>query len=111
MKSFFGGHFLAVHLKNVRFNRFSDLRSSFGMVSISVKEQCIVLFPYNSVNDDELTLEEGQVVTIISKDVEDKGWWKGEIDGKVGVFPVNYCSLFTEGESPYFIPLDCRITL
>lgn len=41
------------------------------------------------MNDDELTLEEGQIVTIVSKDVEDKGWWKGEIDGKVGVFPVN----------------------
>ena len=44
----------------------------------SVKEQCVVLFPYNAVNDDELTLEEGQMVTIVSKDVEDKGWWKGE---------------------------------
>ena len=55
----------------------------------SVKEQCVVLFPYNAVNDDELTLEEGQMVTIVSKDVEDKGWWKGEIDGRVGVFPVS----------------------
>ena len=54
-----------------------------------MKEQCIVLFPYNAVNDDELTLEEGQIITIVSKDVEDKGWWKGEIDGKVGVFPVS----------------------
>ena len=54
-----------------------------------MKEQCVVLFPYNAVNDDELTLEEGQMVTIVSKDVEDKGWWKGEIDGRVGVFPVS----------------------
>ena len=54
-----------------------------------MKEQCIVLFPYNAVNDDELTLEEGQLINIVSKDVEDKGWWKGEIDGKVGVFPVS----------------------
>ena len=58
-------------------------------ISFAVKEQCIVLFPYNAVNDDELTLEEGQIITIVSKDVEDKGWWKGEIDGKVGVFPVS----------------------
>ena len=58
-------------------------------ISFAVKEQCIVLFPYNAVNDDELTLEEGQLINIVSKDVEDKGWWKGEIDGKVGVFPVS----------------------
>lgn len=57
---------------------------------LSVKEQCIVLFPYNAVNDDELSLEEGQLVTIVARDVEDKGWWKGEIDGRVGVFPVNF---------------------
>jgi hypothetical protein len=29
-------------------------------------------------------------VTIVARDVEDKGWWKGEIDGRVGVFPVNF---------------------
>ena len=54
-----------------------------------MKEQCIVLFPYQAVNDDELSLDEGQVVTIISKDIEDKGWWKGEVDGRSGVFPVS----------------------
>ena len=54
-----------------------------------MKEQCIVLFPYNAVNDDELTLEEGQMVAVVSKEVEDKGWWKGEVDGRVGVFPVS----------------------
>ena len=35
-----------------------------------MKEQCIVLFPYNAVNDDELTLEEGQIVAVVSKEVE-----------------------------------------
>ena len=58
-----------------------------------MKEQCTVLFPYNAVNDDELTLEEGQIVTIVSKDVEDKGWWKGEIDGRIGVFPDNFVKI------------------
>ena len=59
------------------------------LLFFTVKEQCIVLFPYNAVNDDELTLEEGQIVAVVSKEVEDKGWWKGEVDGKVGVFPVS----------------------
>ena len=56
----------------------------------AVKEQCLVLFPYTAQNDDELSLEEGQVITIITREVEDKGWWKGEVDGKVGVFPDNF---------------------
>ena len=61
----------------------------------TVKEQCVVIFPYNAVNDDELTLEEGQIVTIVSKDVEDKGWWKGEVDGRTGVFPDNFVKLIS----------------
>ena len=64
----------------------------------SVKEQCVVLFPYNAVNDDELSLEEGQIVNVVSKEVEDKGWWKGEIDGRVGVFPDNFVKLIVTPE-------------
>lgn len=58
-----------------------------------VKEQCLVLFPYQAQNEDELTLEEGQIVQVISKEVEDKGWWKGEVDGRTGVFPDNFVKL------------------
>ncbi|XP_040576071.1 uncharacterized protein cindr [Lepeophtheirus salmonis] len=58
-----------------------------------VKEQCVVQFPYEAQNEDELTLGEGRVVNIISKDSEDKGWWRGELDGKIGVFPDNFVKL------------------
>ena len=68
-----------------------------------MKEQCIVLFPYNAVNDDELTLEEGQMVAVVSKEVEDKGWWKGEVDGRVGVFPVS-----TLGVLPSLVSRYCE---
>jgi hypothetical protein len=36
-----------------------------------------------------------QIVNIVSKEVEDKGWWKGEIEGRVGVFPDNFVKLIT----------------
>ena len=42
----------------------------------------MVLFPYVAQNEDELSLAEGQLITIITKDCEDKGWWKGEVDGR-----------------------------
>merc|ERR1711915_562388 len=47
-------------------------------------------YPYQGQNKDELSLKVGQVVTILSKDVEDAGWWKGELNGAVGVFPENF---------------------
>ncbi|XP_026322213.1 SH3 domain-containing kinase-binding protein 1-like, partial [Hyposmocoma kahamanoa] len=55
-----------------------------------VKEQCRVLFPYIAVNEDELSLSEGDIVTILSKDAPDRGWWRGELNGRVGLFPDNF---------------------
>ncbi|KAK9875211.1 hypothetical protein WA026_006002 [Henosepilachna vigintioctopunctata] len=51
---------------------------------------CEVKYNYKAQNEDELTLKEGDVVTLISKDGQDPGWWKGELNGSVGVFPDNF---------------------
>lgn len=62
------------------------------------KEVCVALFPYEAVNSDELTLVEGDIVTILSREVEDKGWWKGELKGKIGVFPDNFVQIMNQDE-------------
>lgn len=36
------------------------------------KELCRVLFPYTAANEDELTLDDGDIVSIISRDAPDK---------------------------------------
>lgn len=58
-----------------------------------VREQCRVLFPYDAQNEDELNLREGDIVTIITKEVLDKGWWRGELRGRTGVFPDNFVQI------------------
>ncbi|XP_067137329.1 SH3 domain-containing kinase-binding protein 1-like [Centruroides vittatus] len=58
-----------------------------------VREQAQVIYPYEAQNDDELTLKKGDIITIITKEVEDKGWWKGELNGQIGVFPDNFVEL------------------
>lgn len=57
------------------------------------KEMCRVLFPYEAANEDELTLVEGDIITLLSKDAPDKGWWKGELRGQVGLFPDNFVDI------------------
>ncbi|UJR36206.1 hypothetical protein I4U23_028938 [Adineta vaga] len=49
-----------------------------------------VLFDYKKAADDELTLIVGDIVTVLDKNLEDDGWWKGELSGRIGVFPDNY---------------------
>ena len=54
------------------------------------------MFSYTAQNEDELTFYKGSVINVISKDGE---WWKGELNGEVGVFPFNYVqSLRNENE-------------
>lgn len=65
-----------------------------------VRELCRVLFAYGPANDDELKLGEGDIITILSKDLPDKGWWKGELRGRVGVFPDNFVVLLPPEVSP-----------
>lgn len=64
----------------------------------TAKEVCVALFPYEAVNSDELSLAEGDIVTILSREVEDKGWWKGELKGKIGVFPDNFVQIMNQDE-------------
>ena len=61
-------------------------------------DQCEVVFSYQGIGKDELTLQVGQVVNIITKEVEDAGWWKGELDGVVGVFPENFVKLIAKDD-------------
>lgn len=52
-----------------------------------------MIYPYKPANEDELDLREGDVITVINRDLPDKGWWKGELKGKVGVFPDNFVQI------------------
>lgn len=59
----------------------------------AAKQLCLVKYSYTAQNEDELTLTEGDKVTILSKNLEDPGWWRGELNGKVGVFPDNFVEI------------------
>ncbi|XP_075051547.1 SH3 domain-containing protein 21 isoform X2 [Mixophyes fleayi] len=59
-------------------------------LSLNTKELAKVMFDYDPSTPDELALKKGDVVSVISKETEDEGWWRGELNGKSGVFPDNF---------------------
>lgn len=61
-----------------------------------------MMYPYEAVNDDELTLREGDVITLVSKDCQDMGWWKGELNGRLGVFPDNFVQIISVDEVGFY---------
>uniref|UniRef100_A0A8C5Z3A3 SH3 domain containing 21 n=1 Tax=Marmota marmota marmota TaxID=9994 RepID=A0A8C5Z3A3_MARMA len=58
--------------------------------SVFHPEICRVLFDYHPEAPDELALRKGDMVKVLKKNTEDKGWWEGECEGRRGVFPDNF---------------------
>lgn len=68
-----------------------------SMMLVSGREavcQVIGMYDYVAQNDDELAFQKGQVITVLNKD--DCDWWKGELNGREGLFPSNYVKLTTD---------------
>ncbi|NWX28717.1 CD2AP protein, partial [Notiomystis cincta] len=61
------------------------------------KEYCKTIHSYDGSND-ELSFKEGEVIQIISKDTGEPGWWRGELNGKEGVFPDNFAVQIQESD-------------
>uniref|UniRef100_A0ABM5GSN9 CD2-associated protein isoform X2 n=1 Tax=Pogona vitticeps TaxID=103695 RepID=A0ABM5GSN9_9SAUR len=65
------------------------------------KEYCKTLYIYEGTNEDELSFKEGDIIQIISKDTGEPGWWRGELNGKEGVFPDNFALQIHESDKDF----------
>ncbi|XP_042881081.1 protein nervous wreck-like isoform X2 [Penaeus japonicus] len=61
-----------------------DSSSSHGLA-----EYCVAVYDYEATCPEEITFFEGQLIKILKRAVHDvdDGWWEGEVDGQVGLFP------------------------
>ncbi|CAK8672395.1 unnamed protein product [Clavelina lepadiformis] len=50
--------------------------------------RCVAIYDYAATREDELSIHEGDVIKVFEKGADD--WWRGEVNGKVGLFPANY---------------------
>ncbi|OAF68995.1 hypothetical protein A3Q56_03252, partial [Intoshia linei] len=57
----------------------------------SNQKQCRVLYDYDGVEAGELTIRQNETINIIDEDPS--GWWNGECNGYVGLFPSTYVEL------------------
>lgn len=76
----------------------SDLPRTETDSKPKAKETCRALYNYDGTNDDELSFREGDIIHLISKDSGDPGWWRGELNGKEGVFPDNFAAIIQDSE-------------
>ncbi|KAF6206524.1 hypothetical protein GE061_017758 [Apolygus lucorum] len=71
-----------------RLSRSQSRKTSESGLNDGLLERVVALYPYTAQNEDELSFEKDDIVTILAKD--EPAWWKGESKGAVGLFPSNY---------------------
>lgn len=71
----------------------SDLSSISAISSDGCPSTWMAIFDYEAVREDELSFKKGTQIQVLSRDARisgDEGWWTGEINLKVGIFPSAY---------------------
>lgn len=69
------------------------------------------LYDYEGQADEELSFAEGAVIRLLNRDTQtDDGFWEGELNGRVGVFPSVLVEDFTEnGETSVGGAVDIQV--
>ncbi|KAI8979194.1 hypothetical protein BDF20DRAFT_912820 [Mycotypha africana] len=52
----------------------------------------IVIEDYIATSSEKLNLEKNKVITVLDQNVAE-GWWKGDLNGKIGLFPADHVEL------------------
>ncbi|KAK9500523.1 hypothetical protein O3M35_001771 [Rhynocoris fuscipes] len=65
-----------------------DFETSVIKVPEATPQRCKALYNYTANLYDELTLNPGDIINIHDKQPD--GWWLGELNGVVGIFPATY---------------------
>lgn len=65
---------------NIRINDLKNLKNDNS-------SKCKALYDFNAVKNDDLSMKRNDLIKILDKNGL---WWKGELNGRVGIFPSNY---------------------
>ncbi|RCH96477.1 hypothetical protein CU097_013824 [Rhizopus azygosporus] len=61
------------------------------------------LYDFTANSPDELSFKSNDIIQVVEE--VDEGWWLGELDGRRGIFPVNYTEAMTNPPIPARPPL------
>ncbi|XP_033248801.1 intersectin-1 isoform X2 [Drosophila miranda] len=90
------GWFPATYVKVLQGGRNSGRNTPVSGSRIEMTEQIldkvISLYPYKAQNDDELSFEKDDIISVLGRDEPE--WWRGELNGLSGLFPSNYVGPF-----------------
>lgn len=62
-------------------------------VPVKQLPKVVAVFPFDGVESGDLPFKKDDIIEVIEKEGD---WWKGQLNGKKGVFPSNYVKPFGE---------------
>ena len=71
-------------------------------------ERVVALFAYTAQHSDELSFKKDDMITLVERGA-DPDWWKGELDGRSGLFPANYIRPLTDGGMLLCAPISTSV--
>lgn len=63
------------------------------------------MFTYTSEQEDELTIQAGDILEVLDDGDQQDGWWKVKLNGKVGLVPDNFVELLQPAEAAEPLPV------
>ncbi|TKR82714.1 hypothetical protein L596_016397 [Steinernema carpocapsae] len=88
----------------VNYYREKNLSESFELIDTVLTLPYIqssvyrVVHEYTPTDSKYLTLRQGELVTVLDTSGEERGWWKGQIDNRIGFFPFAYVAAYFEDD-------------
>lgn len=64
--------------------------------------RCVALFDYEGEEDDELTFSQGDVIALI--ELIGQEWGRGQIHGRIGIFPLSFAEVVEPLPQPTTLP-------
>ena len=72
-------------------HEYISLSSTTEVNTLTGINQCVAIYDYDATREDELSIRQGDVISVYEKGED--GWWKGEVHGRIGLFPANYVEI------------------
>lgn len=96
----------------VNFYERNSLSENFTGLDIKLKWPfCRILaiakYNFSPTESNQLPLKEGCTLKILSKEGDQKGWWKGQIGDKIGFFP----KVYVQEHSQYTLKISNQIRI
>ncbi|CAI2353694.1 unnamed protein product [Caenorhabditis sp. 36 PRJEB53466] len=91
--------FLSPSVPVVRIRSESSQVSCESEIPVPAPRMYVAAYEYTAQKDDELDLPLGSIVKLVTAETQEDGWFRGELEGKVGLFPSNYARLLPEKDS------------